>query len=62
MICLLLGFVKWRNNLEKALKELEDNMEQNNKQTMPCFELGNLYVFKEEDEDGELTIIGRAHR
>ena len=33
-------------------------MEQNNKQTMPYFELGNLYVFKEEDEDGELTIIG----
>lgn len=34
-------------------------MEQNNKQTIPCFELGNLYVFKEEDEDGELTIIGK---
>ena len=34
-------------------------MEQNNKQTMPCFELGNLYVFKEEDEDGKLTIIGK---
>ena len=47
-----------RNNLDKALKELEDNMEQNNKQTMPDFELGNLYVFNEEDEDGELTIIG----
>lgn len=47
-----------RNNLEKALKELENNMEQNNKQTMPDFELGNLYVFNEEDEDGELTIIG----
>lgn len=43
-----------RNNLEEALKELEDNMEQ----TMPDFELGNLYVFNEEDEDGELTIIG----
>ena len=48
-----------RNNLEKALKELEDNLEQNNKQTMPDFELGNLYVFNEEDEDGELTIIGK---
>lgn len=24
----------------------------------PVFELGNLYVFKEDDEDGELTIIG----
>lgn len=33
-------------------------MEQNNKQTMPDFELGSLYVFHEEDEDGELTIIG----
>lgn len=43
----------------KKHKELEGNMEQNNKQTMPCFELGNLYVFKEEDEDGELTIIGK---
>lgn len=48
-----------RNNLEKALKELEENMKQNDKQTMSCFELGNLYVFKEEDEDGELTIIGK---
>lgn len=44
---------------EQALKELEDNLEQNNKQTMPDFELGNLYVFNEEDEDGELTIIGK---
>lgn len=43
----------------KKRKELEDNMEQNNKQTMPDFELGNLYVFNEEDEDGELTIIGK---
>lgn len=45
----------------KKRKELEDNMEQNNKQTMPDFELGNLYVFKEEEEeeDGELTIIGK---
>lgn len=34
-------------------------MEQNNKQTMPDFELGSLYVFHEEDEDGELTIIGK---
>lgn len=42
----------------KKHKELEGNMEQNNKQELPCFELGNLYVFKEEDEDGELTIIG----
>lgn len=45
--------------LLRALKELEGNMKQNNKQTMPDFELGNLYVFNEEDEDGELTIIGK---
>lgn len=45
-------------DLERAQKEWVDNMEQNNKQTMPCFELGNLYVFCEEDEDGVLTIIG----
>lgn len=36
-------------------------MEQNNKQTMPCFELGYLYVFKEEDEDGELTPVCRGN-
>lgn len=49
---------KKQKELEDKRKELEDNMEQNNKQTMPDFELGNLYVFNEEDEDGELTIIG----
>lgn len=43
----------------KKHKELEGNMEQNNKQELPDFELGSLYVFKEEDEDGELTIIGQ---
>lgn len=25
----------------------------------PAFEIGKLYVFREEDEDGELTIIGK---
>ena len=29
------------------------------KQKKPVFEIGKLYVFKEEDEDGELTIIGK---
>lgn len=29
------------------------------KSKKPVFELGNLYVFNEEDEDGELTIIGK---
>lgn len=28
----------------------------------PAFELGKLYVFYEEDEDGELTVIGRLIR
>lgn len=27
--------------------------------SLPIFELGKLYVFNEEDEDGELTIIGK---
>lgn len=42
----------------KKHKELEGNMEQNNKQELPCFELGRRKGFHEEDEDGELTIIG----
>lgn len=54
---------EYQDAVNKKQKELEDKrkefMEQNNKQTMPDFELGNLYVFKEEDEDGELTIIGK---
>ncbi len=25
----------------------------------PAFEIGKLYVFNEEDEDGEVTIIGK---
>ena len=48
----------WRNFLVNKTFKL-NNMEQNNKQAMPYFELGNLYVFNEEDEDGELTIIGK---
>ena len=48
----------WRNFLANKTFKL-NNMEQNIKQAMPYFELGNLYVFKEEDEDGELTIIGK---
>lgn len=47
---------EYQDAVNKKQKELEDNMEQNNKQTMPDFELGNLYVFNEEDEDGELII------
>ena len=50
---------EYQDAVNKKQKELEDNMEQNNKQTLPCFELGNLYVFKAEDKDGELTIIGK---
>lgn len=48
----------WRNFLANKTFKL-NNMEQNIKQAMPYFELGNLYVFNEEDEDGELTIIGK---
>ena len=54
---------EYQDAVNKKQKELEDKrkefMEQNNKQTMPDFELSSLYVFKEEDEDGELTIIGK---
>ena len=53
------GSVDFGGDIDLLMKALKDNMEQNNKQTMPDFELGNLYVFKEEDEDGELTIIGK---
>lgn len=37
-------------------KEIE--VYESEKPKKPVFELGNLYVFNEEDEDGELTIIG----
>lgn len=53
------GSVDLGGAIDLLMKALKDNMEQNNKQTMPDFELGNLYVFNEEDEDGELTIIGK---
>ena len=32
-----------KDSINMALKELEDNMEQNNKQTMPDFELGTPF-------------------
>lgn len=35
-----------------------ETLEVKKKPKKPVFELGNLYVFNEEDEDGELTIIG----
>lgn len=37
-------------------KEIE--VYESEKPKKPVFELGNLYVFNEQDEDGELTIIG----
>lgn len=46
------------SNIEKRLggKLNRETLEVKKK---PVFELGNLYVFNEEDEDGELTIIGK---
>lgn len=38
-------------------KEIE--VYESEKPKKPVFELGNLYVFNEQDEDGELTIIGK---
>lgn len=39
-------------------KTKKPKKEKPKKETPPMFELGKLYVFNEEDEDGELTIIG----
>lgn len=41
-------------NLNRETLEIEKP-----KKKKPVFELGNLYVFNEQDEDGELTIIGK---
>lgn len=49
-----IGFIEKRlgGKLNRETLEIE-------KPEKPVFELGNLYVFNEEDEDGELTIIGK---
>lgn len=44
--------------LNRETLEVEKPMKKKPKKK-PVFELGNLYVFNEEDEDGELTIIGK---
>lgn len=57
-------------NVEDYFKDLEEKLGGKfNRETLeiekfkpkkkPVFELGGLYVFNEEDEDGELTIIGK---
>lgn len=48
------------SNIEKRLGgKLNRETLEIEKPEKPVFELGNLYVFNEEDEDGELTIIGK---
>ena len=49
-----IGFIEKRlgGKLNRETLEIE-------KPEKPVFELGNLYVFNEQDEDGELTIIGK---
>lgn len=49
-----IGFIEKRlgGKLNRETLEIE-------KPAKPVFELGNLYVFNEQDEDGELTIIGK---
>lgn len=49
-----IGFIEKRlgGKLNRETLEIE-------KPEKPVFELGKLYVFNEEDEDGELTIIGK---
>lgn len=61
--------VKIRHATEEEKKQLFSALEKEgkafdaeNKQIVdlkPAFEIGKLYVFREEDEDGELTIIGK---
>lgn len=49
------------SSIEKRLggKLNRETLEVEEPKKKPAFELGNLYVFNEEDEDGELTIIGK---
>ncbi len=49
-----IGFIEKRlgGKLNRETLEVEETKK-------PVFELGKLYVFNEEDEDGELTIIGK---
>lgn len=50
-----IGFIEKRlgGKLNRETLEVEEQKKK------PLFELGNLYDFNEEDEDGELTIIGK---
>lgn len=51
-----------KKQLFSALKKEGKRWDSEKKQIVdlkPAFEIGKLYVFKEEDEDGELTIIGK---
>ena len=41
------------------MEQKEIEVYESDKPKKPVFELGNLYVFNEQDEDGELTIIGK---
>ena len=49
------------NTIEERLrgKLNRETLEVEKPKKKPVFELGNLYVFNEEDEDGEQTIIGK---
>lgn len=50
-----IGFIEKRlgGKLNRETLEVEEQKKK------PAFEIGKLYVFNEEDEDGELTIIGK---
>ena len=49
------------SSIEKRLggKMNRETLEVEEPKKKPAFEIGKLYVFNEEDEDGELTIIGK---
>lgn len=50
-----IGFIE--NRLDGKLNR--ETLEVEEPKKKPAFEIGKLYVFNEEDEDGELTIIGK---
>lgn len=52
-------FVEERLRGKLNLETLEIEKPKKKPKKKPVFELGKLYVFNEEDEDGELTIIGK---
>ncbi len=54
-----ISFIEKRLDGKLNRETLEVEKPKKKPKKKPVFEVGKLYVFKEEDEDGELTIIGK---